>query len=456
MGVWSAGERSRLQAVNHPDQRRVYDEVLPGWTDSDVAASPYAISGYNVPEQLGGEAGLAGFRKRLHEYGLKLILDFVPNHFGLDHPWLDSHPELLVGSAARAAHSFAHETTTGPRWFAHGRDPCMPAWTDTVQIDYRSRAARAAMAEELRSVAVRCDGVRCDMAMLVLRDVFDRTWEKFPRQTETVTIADLGGPNPIAGEAEEFWSHAIASIKATHRDFLFLAEVYWNLEGRLQSLGFDYTYDKTLYDRIIAHDSVGIQNHLLGMGSALVSRCAHFLENHDERRIASLLGPAEHRAAALLILALPGMRFLHEGQLEGAQVRLPVQVVCRPAEPARAEIARIYTELLGLLPRTQIGQGRAELLPPRPVAADNSTAQHIVLIRWEKEGGAVELVAVNMAPHRSECLAPVKPITNESAQCTITELFTGQSHRVSAPDLKSGLCLELPDFGTQILRFEVV
>src|SRR5258706_6038256 len=136
MGVWTSGPRARSAAVSHPEQRRVYDEALPGWTDADVGASPYAIAAYKVPRELGGETGLQQFREKLNRLGLKLILDFVPNHLGLDHPWLGTHPEYFVQSAVQVAEAFRQETTQGTRWLAHGRDPGMPSWTDTVQIDY--------------------------------------------------------------------------------------------------------------------------------------------------------------------------------------------------------------------------------------------------------------------------------------------------------------------------------
>ena len=93
----------------------------------------------------------------------------------------------------------------------------------------------------------------------------------------------------------------------------------------MQGLGFDYTYDKALYDSLVARDAAGARRHLLGMSAEAVAGSAHFLENHDEPRIASILSLAEHRAAALLILGLPGMRFLHDGQLSGARLKMPTR-----------------------------------------------------------------------------------------------------------------------------------
>jgi hypothetical protein len=443
MGVWTSGPRARSAALSHPDQLRVYDEVLPGWKDQDIGASPYAISAYKVPEELGGDAGLKQFKEQLHRYELKLILDFVPNHLGLDHPWLDRHSEYLVQSPKEEPETFLWETKNGRRWFAHGRDPGMPSWTDTVQIDYRVEAARIAMADELRSVAKRCDGVRCDMAMLVLTDVFVRTWQNFP----------LSQPEPAP--TEEFWKASISAVKMIQPGFLFLAEVYWNLEERLQSLGFDYTYDKMLYDRIVAHDSVGVQKHLLGLPPAVVRRCAHFLENHDERRIASYLSPSQERAAALLILGLPGMRFLHEGQLTGAKVRAPVQLLCRPKESANQEISRIYEQFLGVLPQTAIGRGQAELLVPLAAGPDNPTGQDFVLVQWQNGGEAFDLVGVNLASHPSQCRAPLVLPPASVGAWRVTDLLGADAREVADSELRNGgLYLDLPESGAQLLHFE--
>ncbi len=343
MGVWTTGPRARAEALSHPELRKAYDQVLPGWRDVDVGGSPYAIGDYQVPPALGGEAGLRTFRQRLHEHGLKLLLDFVPNHVGLDHPWVAERPELFVQSPLQVPGTFAQQTRTGVHWLAYGRDPYFAPWTDVVQVDYRRVAARSAMTQLLQSIAGRCDGVRCDMAMLVLNEVFAKTWESFP-------IANHQSPS------SEFWASAIPVVKETHPGFLFLAEGYWGLEARLQALGFDYTYDKPLYDGFVSGDAAGVQRHLLELPGRVVAASAHFLENHDEPRIASILPPAEHRAAALLTLGLPGMRFLYDGQLGGARRKVPVQLARCAQEPVEADIQNLYQQLLGTLPGTAVGK----------------------------------------------------------------------------------------------------
>src|SRR5712671_2557123 len=237
MGAWSTGPLARAQALAHLSLRQSYSEAVPDWAEADVVGSPYAIADYHISKTLGGDEGLEQFRDKLHGYGMKLVLDFVPNHLGVDHSWLSLQPEMFVQSPTLAPETFAQKTSAGTFWLAHGKDPYFSAWTDTVQLDYRHEKTQAAMIALLQSLAERCDGLRCDMAMLLLSDVFRKTWERFPF---------LGSASAV-----EFWQAAIPSIKSIHRDFLFLAEAYWGLESRLLELGFDFTYDKTLYDRLV-------------------------------------------------------------------------------------------------------------------------------------------------------------------------------------------------------------
>jgi hypothetical protein len=296
----------------------------------------------------------------------------------------------------------------------------------------------------LESVARRCDGVRCDMAMLLINDVFARTWQSFPLANHQSAAA-------------EFWSEAIASVKHAHPDFRFLAEAYWGLENRLQQLGFDYTYDKTLYDALVARDGLGVQRHLLSMHPEALAASAHFLENHDEPRIAARLSPQEHRAAALLILGLPGLRFLHEGQLSGARLKLPVQLARRPEEPAQTDIAAIYRQILSALPHSTVGRGKSQLLEPRMAWPHNPTVQNFVIVQWQTQGPEFDLVVVNLAPHRSQCYAPLTIPCLAQHNWSIRDLLGPEQYTRSGDDLQNqGLYLDLPDHGAQLFHFQPV
>ena len=445
MGVWTTGPRSRDVFLSHPDTPPRFAAELEA--AGGVPGSPYAIAAYEVPAALGGEDGLRQFRERLHRRGLKLLLDFVPNHVGLDHPWLSERPEFFVQSPEAGSGTFLQQTRDGPRWIAHGKDPYFPPWADTAQLDFRSGATRAAVIDVLRSVAARCDGVRCDMAMLLLGDVFARNWEQLPCPAPTTAL--------------EFWSEAITAVRRP--DFLFLAEAYWDLEERLQSLGFDFTYDKRVTDFIIERRPRELQRHLLVKGDAFVRRCAHFLENHDEPRIASRLSLEEHRAAALLTLGLPGMRLVHEGQLEGARLRAPIELARRVEEPVDPGIAAMYDRFLAALPATAVGFGRGHIVKPFPVPCgggaalagahhwltpadtrqETDTHQDVVIVWWLGQEPAFDLVAVNLSENVSTCWLEFPMAKLAEHEWEFRDFLGNERFTVAGAELRVGLLLQL-------------
>lgn len=441
MGVWPTGPRSRAQALADPGLRRAYDDSLPGWGEGDVLGSPYAMSAAEVGAGLGGDAALAAFRARLRARGLRLLLDFIPNHLGLDHPWLRKQPDLFVRSDREFAGSFRCETRAGALFIAHGKDPYFPPWTDTAQLDYRRAATRAAMADLLVSIAERCDGVRCDMAMLVLEDVFARTWGHVA--------------NDEPARPGEFWAEAVSRIRSVRPDFLFLAEAYWGLESRLQGLGFDFTYDKTLYDLVMERRGVQAQGHVIAQPPALLATSAHFLENHDEPRVASKLDLDEHRAAALLVLGLPGMRFLHDGQLQGLRRFARIQLGRRAVEAEDPEIASLYRRLLTTLAVTCVGRGEGRVLPTRRAWSDNRSDESMVLAQWQDDERRFELVVVNLAPHRSQCYAPLSVRGLAAGSWRMTDRLGHEAYERDGEEMSArGLYLDVPPHAAQLFQFE--
>ena len=441
MGVWTTGARSREIALKHPDLRREYDAVLPGWTDADVAGSPYSIADYAVPTTLGGDDGLKTFRAKLNALGIKLVLDFVPNHLGVDHPWVSAQPELFVQSPKPVDGTFGVKTPSGTRWIAHGKDPFFAPWTDVAQLDYRRVATRSAMRMLLLSIAAKCDGVRCDMAMLLLNEVFAKTWAHLPTDAPNL--------------ANEFWPDAIKEVKRALPGFIFMAEVYWGLEGRLQSLGFDFTYDKALYDDLIGRHHAEAQRKLLSAPEDYVTRSIHFLENHDEPRVAAKLSSVENRAAALAILGLPGMRFLHEGQLTGARIKMPVQLCRRPVEAEQRDIKLAYETLLTVLKKSEVGVGRGHILAPRAAWDGNPTSQNFIIVLWQGKSAGFDLVVVNLAWHPSQCYVSLNVAGLAERDWMMRDLLSKESYERAGSDLaQQGLYLDVAAHGAQVFRFE--
>ncbi len=440
MGTWTTCSRAREFGLTDLELLQAYGAALPDWRPADVTGSPYALAEYRVPETLGGEEGLRRFRERLHANGMKLLLDFVPNHTGLAHPWVKMRPGLFVQALPGTPGTFATETATGVCWVAHGKDPFFPSWRDTAQLDYRRADTQAIMREVLRSVAGRCDGVRCDMAMLLLRDVFSKTWAHCPATGTQATT--------------EFWTTAIAEVRQAHPDFLFMAEVYWDLEQNLQQLGFDFTYDKWLYDHLANDNYAETQNHLLELPQDFLKRSVHFIENHDEQRATRRFPLDEHRVAALLSLGLPGMRLVHHGQLEGTRTQLPVQLGRRPVEHPDPAVTSFYERLLAALRNHAVGRGEFELLRPRSAWSENTSDHCFVIVQWQSEPDAFDLVVVNLAAQPSQCYVTPTIAGLARREWKLEDLLGEEKFWRSGHEMHTrGLYLAVPPRAAQLFHF---
>ena len=250
--------------------------------------------------------------------------------------------------------------------FALGRDPFFPAWPDVLQLNAFHPGLRQAVIETLSEIAGQCDGVRCDMAMLLLNPIFERTW------------GTRAGPRP----ADDYWASVIPAIKERHPGFKFIAEAYWDLEWELQQQGFDHCYDKKLYDRMEHGDAENVRLHLLA-DRAYQDGMVRFIENHDEPRAAAAFPPGKARAAAVAVLTLPGARLLHEGQLEGRKVRLPVFLGRRPEERRDDNLHSFYVRLLGVVARDAFHDGEWRLCDAERVARQPDPSERAGLVLGE-------------------------------------------------------------------------
>jgi len=347
MGIWKPSQYGKAIATSHPGLRTSILEHIPLVQPDDIVSSPYSIPSYTVNEALGGKEELLLFRDKLNRNGIKLMLDFVPNHLALDNEWLPDHPYFFIPvSREERIHDpeMSFEYIRG-KYLAHGKDPYFSPWTDTLQLNYARPETHRMMTETLFNISSLCDAIRCDVAMLILKSVFNTTW------------SDLGG-----AMKEEFWADAIAAVKQRHPDFLFLAESYWNKEWELQQQGFDYTYDKPFYD-FICSAPVNVEKlsgHLAAQWDYQKNLC-RFLENHDEPRAAEKIG-LNNKAAALILLTAPGMHLIHQQQMDGFRHKIPVQLIRQAPETSNSELVEVYKKLFVLQKKKVFQEGKIEQL----------------------------------------------------------------------------------------------
>jgi glycosidase len=356
------------------------------------------------------------------------MFDFVPNHTGLDHPWVENHPEYYIpGTELDLARDPKNYTWArrkrGDLLLAHGRDPYFPGWPDTLQLNYGNPATQEAMIRELIKIAGQCDGVRCDMAMLVLPEVFERTW---------------------GIRAQPFWPQATQRVRERAPGFCFMAEVYWDLEWTLQQQGFDYTYDKRLYDRLLNGHARPVREHFLA-GLDYQKKLARFLENHDEPRAATAFSPEVHEAAAVITFLSPGLRFFHQGQFEGKKKRISPHLCRGPDEPIDQKLKEFYEGLLAVLRHPVVRDGQWQLLECIPAWEGNWSWDCFVAFAWQGLDGKRLLVAVNYAPNQSQCYVRFPFADLSNSHWRLEDLLGDAQYDRDGSDLRSrGLYLDAP------------
>jgi hypothetical protein len=409
MGVWERSPAGIEISMRNPGLLEDFRRALTDFAAADNVGSPYCVRNYIVDPQLGGPEGLAIARAELARRGLRLILDFVPNHVAPDHPWATDHPDYFIqgdyGDSVREPGAYI---ATGGHVFACGRDPFFPAWPDVLQLNGFNPGLRAAIAATVISIAGQCDGVRCDMAMLMMNDIFQRTW------------GERAGVRPDG----EHWPELIGAVRATHPGFLFMAEAYWDLEWQLQQQGFDYCYDKKLFDRLEHGPAENVRLHLCA-DLPYQERLVRFIENHDEPRAAATFSPGKARAAALLASTLPGAALLHEGQFEGRKVRLPVFLARRPEEPADNDLRSFYATLLGVIAAEGLRRGQWQLCE-RHGWPDNQSCLNILAWCW-CNGEKRHLIIVNLSQENAQARIHIPMDGIQGRNWRLLDLLTGET-----------------------------
>ncbi len=426
MGVWSRSEAGRTLNLNDPEAYKYYQTVLPGCKDEDIIGSCYSIGSGDPDPLVGTWEDIDQAHSELNKRGMGLILDFIPNHRGIDHPWLTEHPEYFVQVSRdeylkdKQAY-FPVDRKDGTVYVAHGKDPNFLSWSDTAQLNYFNPETQLAMIDHLEEIGRHCDGVRCDMSMLVLKDVFQRTWGWANR-------------NPYyEAPADEFWTSAVRRVP----QLVYIAEAYWDTEWTLQHLGFDYAYDKRLYDRLQNTQPRQVYLHLTA-GMDFQKKLMRFVENHDEPRSAAIFQTDKLRAVVTLFAGLPGMKLYFQGQFEGRQIRLPLQIRQTRPEEVDREIKSFYEHLLPIVNEQICHSGAWQLKQITPV--DQSLAENVIAYIWKLEG-KTRLFVVNLGPEPAAGIIYLQEESVESRNYSVISRLGGNleennSNLITHPGLR--------------------
>jgi hypothetical protein len=430
MGVWERSPAGLELANANPALQASFADSLPDLQPDDVIGSPYCVRRYVVDASFGGPRARATLAAR----SVRLLLDYVPNHVAPDHPWVRSHPELFInGNEADIEAEPASWIRAAGHILAYGRDPYFPPWPDVVQLNAFSPALREAATATLAHIAAQCDGIRCDMAMLMTNQIFAKTW------------GGRAGPEPD----QEFWPAVIAGLRDRHPQTVLLAEAYWDTEWTLQQQGFDFCYDKRLYDRVVGRDVPGIRDHLRA-GLDYQSRLLRFLENHDEPRIAGELPGDAERAAAAAIATLPGATLWHEGQFEGRRVRPPVFLMRRPAGPPDPDLAAWYRRLLATVTSHQVRAGVWQQLEAGGWP-DNDSCRNLLAWSWS-DGPSRHVVVVNFSAEPAQGRVGLSWTDLPGRGWTLTDLLDDRVFEWDGDELTAqGLFVDLPPWGSHLL-----
>jgi glycosidase len=434
MGVWQRSPAGVAISLRNDGLVTEFRRVLPDYTQEDNVGSAYCIKDYRVDARLGGPEGLAKARAQLAERGMRLILDFVPNHVASDHRWATEDPEYFIqGSAQELKERPGEFISVGSHVLACGRDPYFPPWEDVLQLNAFSPDLRKAAVETVFSIADQCDGMRCDMAMLLLNHVFERTWGK------------RAGPAPES----EYWREVIGPAKHRYPDVLFMAEAYWDLEWELQQQGFDFCYDKRLYDRLEHDGAESIRLHL-SAESAYQERLLRFIENHDEPRAAATFSSAKARAAAVTVSTMQGAVLFHDGQFDGRKVKLPVFLRRRPKEPSDQRLLEFYAGLLRILRHHNFKNGQWQLCE-RMGWPDNQSYLNLVAWCWTSEDTR-HLIVVNLADQPSQGRIRVPDPLLGGRTWRMMDEFSGTVYERQGDELQNaGLYVDLDAWGFHVL-----
>jgi glycosidase len=344
IGVW---ERSRASKTI---------KLLCG--NSDAVASAYSLFDYTIAEDLGGEAAYIHLRDRAYAHGIRLASDMVPNHMGIDSPWVIEHPDWFISrqEAPYPAYSFngpdlSHDgrveikiedhyfeqsdaavvfrrrdrQSGETRYIYHGNDGTSFPWNDTAQLDYLNPAVREQVIQTILRVARLFPVIRFDAAMTLAKRHFHRLWFPGPgtsgaipsRAEYGMSLAEFNRCMP-----HEFWREVVDRVAAEVPGTLLLAEAFWLMEGYfVRTLGMHRVYNSAFMIMLRDEDNAKYREVIkktIEFDPEILERYVNFMSNPDERTAIDQFGKGDKCfGVAAMMATLPGLPMFGHGQIEG-------------------------------------------------------------------------------------------------------------------------------------------
>ena len=324
----------------------------------DAVASAYSLYDYAIAGDLGGEAAYVNLRDRAYHHGIRLASDMVPNHMGIDSPWVIEHPEWFISrwEPPYPAYSFSgpnlsnddrveikiedhyfeqsdaavvfrrRDTWTGDtRYIYHGNDGTSFPWNDTAQLDYLNPAVREQVIQTILHVARLFPVIRFDAAMTLAKRHFHRLWFPGPgssgaipsRAEYSMSDADFDRAMP-----QEFWREVVDRVAAEVPGTLLLAEAFWLMEGYfVRTLGMHRVYNSAFMNMLRDEENAkyrSVIKNTLEFDPDIMKRYVNFMSNPDERTAIDQFGTGDKCfGVTVLMSTLPGLPMFGHGQIEG-------------------------------------------------------------------------------------------------------------------------------------------
>ena len=330
--------------------------------NTQAIASAYSIFRYRIAPEFGGPEALDFFLDQAHAYGFYVGCDMVPNHTGIDSPWVINHPEWFIYSQENprnefsfnspdlssdekagifleegyytqsgAAEVFRYDSKAEPKeyFIYHGNDGTSMPWNDTAQLNYLNPQARSAVMEIIQDLAAKFDIIRFDAAMTLTRQHFKRLWfpdEQTSDHIPTRESARMSQTEFDSHMPHEFWLEVTADLKKHQRNTLLIAEAFWLMEDFfINELGMHRVYNSAFMNLLRDEENAQFSDYLkniLKSDPLVLERFVNYLTTPDEMSAAEQFGTAEKYFGMCTLLAtMPGLPMIGHGQIEGFSER---------------------------------------------------------------------------------------------------------------------------------------